>query len=160
VARDAHLASVSGFEVSYIGRLVLTFELPKPARSFGPGGLQLPLRFVDGSLTGAFGRAGVVHGTDWASITGAGLIRHCGDVLLALEDERLHVVFRGISQGPEEIVDVIFDQTLPISVPCRLWLQVITESRHASRLDRRLLVGLGEYDFRQNELHCDVLSVD
>jgi hypothetical protein len=152
--------SVLGFEVSYVGRLEILFELRSPVRAFGPGGLQLPLQFVAGSLTGSFGRATVVHGSDWASITGAGLIRHRGDILLSLEDEQLQVQFRGLSQGPEKIVDDMFDRVLPEPVRCRLWLQIITESRHASRLHRQLLVALGVYDFRLGEMTCDVFSVE
>jgi hypothetical protein len=151
---------VPGFEVDYVGRLEIRFERFAPVRAFGPGGLQLPLHFIAGSLTGSFGCAAVVQGSDWASITGAGLIRHHGDVLLSLEDERLHVQFRGLSQGPETIVDDMFDQILPGPVRCRLWLQVVTESRHVSRLHRRLLVGLGAYDFRLAEMTCGVFGVE
>jgi hypothetical protein len=157
----AHFAARGLLKSSFVGRLLLHFELLKPRRAFGPGGLQLPLRFVDGSLSGAFGDATTVHGTDWASITGAGLIRHRGDVLFALESEQLHVEFRGISQGAEDIVDeVLFNQVLPGAVRCRLWLQVTTESRHASRLDCQLLVGVGTYDFRRAEMASDIFSVE
>jgi hypothetical protein len=81
-------------------------------------------------------------------------------MLLSLEDERLHVQFCGLSQGEEKIVDDMFDQILPDPVRCRLWLAVITESRHVSHLDRHLLVGLGSYDFRRREMTCEVFSVD
>jgi hypothetical protein len=158
--RGEHLASVPGFRVNYVGRLQIRFRLLDPVRTFGPGGLQLPLQFVAGSLTGAFGCAAVVFGSDWASITGAGLIRHRGDMWLSLEDERLQVQFGGLSRGQEKIVDDMFDQILPEPVHCRLWLQVTTESRHVSRLDRQLLVGLGSYDFRRREMTSDVFSVD
>jgi hypothetical protein len=158
--RGTRLVSVPGFEVNHVGRLEIRFELLSPARTFGPGGLQLPLQFVAGSLTGSFGHAAVVFGSDWASITGAGLIRHQGDMLLSLEDERLHVQFRGLSRGLEKIVDDMFDEVLPDPVRCRLWLAIVTESRHVSRLDRQLLVGLGSYDFRRREMACDVFSVD
>jgi hypothetical protein len=85
-------------------------------RTFGPGGLQLSLQFVAGSLSCSFGHAAVVSGSDWASITGAGLIRHHGDMLLSLEDEWLHVQLRGLSRGEEKIVDDMFDQICP--TPC------------------------------------------
>jgi hypothetical protein len=158
--RDTRLVSVPGFEVNHVGRLEIRFELLGPMRTFGPGGLQLPLQFIAGSLTGSFGHAAVLFGSDWASITGAGLIRHCGDMLLSLENERLHVQFRGLSRGQEKIVDDMFDQILPGPVRCRLWFAVTTESRHVSRLDRQLLVGIGSYDFRRREVTCEVFSVD
>jgi hypothetical protein len=158
--RSTHVAPIPGLGANYVGRLEIRFALLGPLRTFGPGGLQVPLQFVAGSLTGSFGHAAVVFGSDWASITGAGLIRHRGDMLLSLEDERLNVQFRGLSRGQEKIVDDVFDQIVPDPVRCRLWLEITTESRHVSRLDRQFLVGLGSYDFRRREMTCDVFSFD
>jgi hypothetical protein len=101
----------------------------------------------------------VLHGTDWASITGAGLIRHRGELLLSLDHQPLILYFRGLSEGPEDLVDDVFDEILPDPVYCRLWLQVVTDSRHVSRLDRRLLIGLGAYDFRRAEMMCEIFDV-
>ena len=146
-------------ESTFIGQLELRFEFLAAPHTFGEGGLHMPLRFVAGSIAGPFVDAAILYGSDWASVAGTGSIRHRGTLLCSLDGEPLVVDVAGVSVGPETLVDDLFDEVVPGPIGCRLSLQVLTESRHRSRLHRQLLVAAGTFDFRRTTISCGLFGI-
>ena len=127
----------------------------------GPAGdaLYVPLRITGGNVLGENTGGRILCGMDIAVMYADEKLMHNGRFVVADPAGDVLVWYDGPSQGAEGAYDDLLDGRLPVNIPSRLHVRIISTAPGWRPFNRRPLLGVGSFNGLARTLDFTVLMV-